>query len=271
MKAPFSLSRVWTRFVRGAALAAVLGTGSAWTQENDPSEAEIQEIIRKFAAKESEFARARENFTYRQSVKLQEFEGASPGGKYELVSDIIFDQGGKRNEVILRAPVTTLRQISISPEDEQDLRNVLPFVLTSEDIDKYHVHYLGRQKADEIPCYVFAVKPKTMARGTRYFTGLIWVDDQDLQIVKSYGRSTGVLAKGSDQAFMKFETYRDQVDGKFWFPVYTISEDVLQFDNGNRVPIKATVKYENYQQFNVDVKITLEDEPIKPSAPKPKP
>jgi hypothetical protein len=144
----------------------------------------------------------------------------------------------------------------VSPEDEQDLRNVLPFVLTSRDIANYYVRYLGRQNADEIPSYVFAVKPKSMEPGKRYFTGEIWVDDRDLMIVKTYGRSTGILKKGTDQQFPKFETYREQVDGKYWFPTYTIANSTLHFkDSSPR--IRLSVKYEDYKQFKSDTKITF--------------
>lgn len=258
--------------LRTLTLAALVALSSVTglAQSGDLSESQIQEIIRKFAAKESEFSRERENYTYRQSVRMQEYEeGGAPAGRYEIVSDIIFDAGGKRNEVIVKAPPATLRLVSLSPEDEQDLRNVLPFVLTSKDIDNYHVRYLGKQNADEIPCFVFAVKPKTMQKGQRYFQGMIWVDDRDLQIVKTYGRSTGILAKGSDQAFAKFETFREQIDGKYWFPTYTIAEDTLQFDSGLVVGMKTTVKYENYQRFNVDVRIETDEESLK-NAPVPK-
>lgn len=233
----------------------------------DPSAAEIAQIIRKFAARESEFAQARDNYTYRQTVRLLELDaGGKEDGRFEIVSDIIFDPTKKRNEVVVRAPAPTLKRIQMSPEDEQDLRNVLPFVLTSKEVDNYFVRYVGRQKADEIPCYVFAVRPKQMVKGERYFQGLIWVDTDDLQIVKTYGRATGLLAKHSDQQFPKFETYRDQIDGKYWFPVYTIAEDTLQFETGN-VPIRATVKYQDYRRFNVDVKITTDEDSFKNAQP----
>jgi len=193
----------------------------------------IQAIIEKFAAKEAEFARARENYTYRQTVRIQELdEGGRPGGKMEMVSDIIFSPEGKRTERVVHAPPNSLRRILLTPEDEQDLRNVQPFVLTTSEIPKYHIRYLGKETLDEIPCYAFAVKPKKLEPGQRYFQGIIWVDDRDLQIVKTYGRGVGLIKKGSDNQFPKFETYREQIDGKYWFPTYTTANDVLHFQTG---------------------------------------
>jgi hypothetical protein len=231
------------------------------------SDAEIERIITKFAAKEAEFALARENYTYRQSVKIQELDpSGNVRGRHEMVSDIIFSREGERTERVVYAPVSTLRNLLLTPEDEQDLRNVQPFVLTTTELDKYYIRYLGKQKVDEIPCYVFAVKPKKMEPGQRYFQGQIWVDDRDLQIVKTYGRGVGLLKKGSDNQFPKFETYREQIDGKYWFPTYTRADDVLHFDSGLNQRIRMIVKYEDYKQFKSDIEIKY-GEPVESKTP----
>ncbi|HCC56994.1 MAG TPA: hypothetical protein DEQ47_06955, partial [Solibacterales bacterium] len=140
--------------------------------------------------------------------------------------------------------------------------------LNSTDIQKYDVRYLGKQNVDEIPCYTFAVKPKTMLKGERYFEGQIWVDDRDLQIVKTYGKGVGLLKRGSDNQFPKFETYRQQIDGKYWFPTYTTADDTLRFAQGPQ-RIKMVVKYEDYKQFKSDVNIKFGDEvAVPPDKPK---
>ncbi len=240
-------------------IACLLFAGAGYATEQDLTEEQIQEIIQKFAAKEAAFAQARENYTYRQSVKVDELdESGRARGKFEVVSDIIFSPEGRRTERVVFAPVATLQRIQLTPEDEQDLRNVQPFVLTTKDISKYYVRYLGKQTLDEIPCYTFAVKPKEMEKGERYFAGIVWVDDRDFQIVKTYGRGVGLKKKNYDNQFPKFETYRQQIDGKYWFPTFTIAEDTLMFQSGPQ-PIKMVVKYEDYKQFSSDVKITFGD------------
>jgi len=186
------------------------------------------EIIKKFAAKEAEFARARENYTYRQTVKIQTLSDSGVvDGRYEIVEDIIFSRDGKRTEKVVRAPVSTLTR-------------------------------LGPQKADEIPCYVFAVKPKKMEKGRRYFEGQIWVDDRDFQIVKTFGKAVGLLGRHEDQQFPKFETLREQIDGKYWFPVYTDADDTLHFQAGP-IKMRMIVKYDDYKQFKSDVNIQFGD------------
>ncbi len=226
----------------------------------DPSQGQIDEIISRFAAKEAEFAKARGNYTYRQSAKIQEFdESGNPGGKWEMVSDIVFTPDGKRTERVVRAPVANLHLIIMTAEDEQDLREIQPFVLTSTEIPQYLIRYLGREQLDEISCYEFAVKPKKMESGKRYFEGIIWVDDKDMQIVKSYGRGVGVQKRSEDQQFPKFETYREQIDGKYWFPTYTIANDTLHFKSGEQPRIRQTVKYEDYKRFKAESEIKYGD------------
>ena len=151
------------------------------------------------------------------------------------------------------------------------MRSTQPFVLTAADLPNYHVRYLGRENIDEIGCFVFAVKPKKLEAGKRYFQGQVWVDDRDLQIVKSYGRGTGVRKKGVDFRYPKFETYREQVDGKYWFPTYTIANDVLQFDTGQNTRIKQVVTYSDYKQFKSDTNIIFDTEDKATAPPKPPP
>ena len=243
----------------------------------EPSQAQIDEIIQKFAANEAQFAKARESYTYRQTARIQELSpSGTVEGRWETVSDIVFDASDKRTERVLRAPVPTLK-ITLTPEDMEDLKNVQPFVLTTKELPKYLVRYLGQETLDEISCYAFAVKPKKLEPGLRYLQGIVWVDQRDLQVVKSYGRGTGIVKKNNE--FPKFETYREQIDGRYWFPTYTIANSTLHFQEGDQ-RIKQTVRYEDYKQFKSSSTITFGDEvaptkespkEVKPSAPGKKP
>ncbi|MBI2818531.1 MAG: hypothetical protein HYX73_01000 [Acidobacteria bacterium] len=235
------------------------------TATNSASTPDMREVIQRFAAKESEFRRARDNYTYRQIVKVQELspEGDA-GGTYQVDSDIIFTPQGTRTEKVVYAPLSTLRRISISPEDERDLKSIQPFVLTTEDLPKYNVQYQGRQKVDELSTFVFRVGPKQLAKGERYFEGLVWVDDRDYQIVKTYGKAVPDIRKnGQENLFPRFETYREQIDGKYWFPTWTGADDTLYFSNGPQ-RIRMLVRYENYKQFKTETTITYGDEAEQP-------
>jgi hypothetical protein len=248
--------------VLGTMLLAVPVFAADAGKDPDP-----QEIIKRFAAKEAEFSKARDNYTYRQSVKITELDpSGNPQGQYELVEDVIFGQDGKRAEKVVRAPMSTLQRILLTPEDEKDLRDVQPFVLTTDQIPLYDIQYLGRQKVDEVGCFAFSVKPKKLEKGKRYFEGQIWVDDRDMQIVKTYGKGVGLVKKGNE--FPRFETYREQIDGKYWFPTYTHANDTLHFPEYDQ-RISMTVKYQDYKQFKSQTNITFGDE-AKPDTATPK-
>jgi hypothetical protein len=229
----------------------------------------VEEIIHRFAAKETEFKKARDNYTYKQSVDVREFDAYGyPGGEFRRASEIIFTPGGERFERITYEPPATLKMVSLSREDIEDLANIQPFVLTTEDLPKYTLDYRGREHLDEIDTYVFHVSPRRIEQGQRYFEGLIWVDDLDLQIVKSYGKAVPDIRRGKQEnLFPRFETYRENIDGKYWFPTYTRANDMLRFSN-REVRIRMTIRYSEYKQFKSTVKI-IPIEPAKPEAPTP--
>lgn len=241
--------------MRGLVFSAALAAACLplLAADNSAPSIDANQIIQKFAAKELEFSKARDNYTYRQTVKLQilDASGNPTREKWEEVDDIIFTPDGRRTDKVVYAPVPTLESISLTPEDLRDLRDVQPFVLTTPEIPEYDINYLGREKIDEIGTYSFSVKPKKLVTGKRYFEGQIWVDDRDLQIVKTYGKGVGELKRGSSksQAFPRFETYREQIDGKYWFPTYTHAEDTLHFPDGQNVRIKMTVRYQDYKKY----------------------
>ena len=207
-------------------------------------------IIQKFAAKEKEFYEALQDYVYRQTSKIQELdESGEAAGKWEITSDITFTEDGKRTEHVVHAPVSTLKNLLLTPEDMEDLRYTQPFVLTTDQVPLYDIRYLGKQNADEISCYVFAVKPKKLIPGKRFFEGQIWVDDRDYQIVKTYGKAVGYQKKSDDQQFPMFETLREQIDGKYWFPTYTHADDTLHFKHNVDIKIRMLVTYKDYKKF----------------------
>ncbi|MBV8552454.1 MAG: hypothetical protein JOY54_14220 [Acidobacteriaceae bacterium] len=240
-------------------LMSLLGSAvllSAADAKPNPTPEQIQDVIQKFVQKETDFATARESYTYQQRTKMQETDPV--GGSFEVLEEVTFDDRDRRTSRVLRAPVTSLQNIIMTQEDEEDYRNVMPFVMTNSTRSLYDVNYVGREQVDEISCYVFSVKPKVLTKDRRrYFEGQIWVDDQDLQIVKTYGRATGHLRRGEDQQFPKFETYREQIDGKYWFPVYTYADDTLRFQDGQTQRIKVVIHYDHYKKYEFKTKSTI--------------
>jgi len=273
-------------FVTLLLLACALGTLPAAAQEGplentSPNGITPEEIIQRFAAKEKEFKEARDQYTYRQDIVVKTLDGNTVTGEYHEVFDVLFDDKGHRIENVVFAPQSTLENggLSLDEGDVQDFRNRLPFVLTSDEIPEYNILYVGQQQEDELHCYVFDIAPKQIVGKKRYFQGRIWVDSKDLQIVKTYGQAVPEIRdtkkKGKEEhLYPKFTTWREQVDGRYWFPTYTRADDTLHF-NLNDVHIREIVKYEDYKRFGSSVKILYQGQEIpkaeqkKPDEPKP--
>jgi hypothetical protein len=216
----------------------------------------VEQIIQQFAKREAEFKAERDNFTYVQTFVVQTIDdNGRADGEYRMTSDIIFTTSGQRYENITNAPAPTLERISLSQQDLDDLRNVQPFVLTTAELPKYDVKYVGRERLDELGTYVFDVAPKKLEKNQRYFQGRVWVDDKDLEIVKTDGKAVPDIRKhGAENVFPRFVTYRENIEGHYWFPTYTRSDDTLRFSSGD-VHIRMTVRYSEYRRFRVGVRL----------------
>jgi len=227
-----------------------------------------EQIIKQFAAKESEFQQALNHYTYRRIARVDTINDDNKvDGEWYEVDDVIFDLTGKRTEKVVYAPPNTLERVQMSPSDLQDIQHGYPFVLTAEDIGQYDVKYVGRQKVDEVDCYVFDVSPKVIEK-KRYLLGRIWVDTTDLQIVVTNGKMVpDDTRKGSEDLHPPFMTWRQQVDGHYWFPVYTKGEGFLHFSGGNGymaedVHMRDVIKYSDYKQFGSTTKIIYDGQDI---------
>ena len=237
-----------------------------------------EEIIRKFEAKETAFRQALSHYTYRRTVRVQTVDDDNKvDGEYYQVDDVIFDPSGKRTEKVVFAPSSSLTRISMSPADFSDIQDRLPFVLTTQDAGQYDIKYIGRQKVDQVDCYVFDVTPKVIEKGKRYFQGKIWVDAEELQIVITSGKNVpDDLRSGHEDLSTPFTTYREQIDGENWFPTYSKGDGVLHFAGGRGflaqdVHIRQTVKFTDYKQYGSTTKIFYDGQeiPTKPDATKP--
>lgn len=237
----------------------------------DPSQPSlpVAQIIQEFTAKESVFRQALDNYTWTRSVKVETLDDDNkPDGQYYQVVDIGYDSQGHRTERVIDAPEASLTRVMMSPADFQDIEERLPFVLTTEDAPQYDITYIGKQRIDEIETWVFDVKPKVIEKKHRYFQGRIWVDEKDHQIVVTNGKNVPDDTRaGHEDLSIPFVTYRQLVDGKYWFPVYTHGDGTLHFTGGNGylsedVHMRETVKYTNYHQFHTSIRVIYQGQDI---------
>jgi hypothetical protein len=232
---------------------------------------DVDKIIRTLAQREAEFRSALNNYSFERDATVQTIGmGGQVSGEYRRVSRFVFDDSGRRFEKITFFPISTLTEISITPEDLEDLGGVQVFALETAKLHEYNFSYVGKERIDELDLYVFDVTPKVLSdpkrikqiekskTPERYFQGRIWVDDKDFQIVKARGK--GVPEVG-DQRFPTFETYRENVDGRYWFPTYTYADDELVFKQGNVVRIRMRVKFTDFQRLKGKARIIEEGDP----------
>jgi muconolactone delta-isomerase len=242
---------------------------AATTGANAP--ADVNKIIRAFTAKETEFRQALNMYAFKRDAVIQTIGmGGQITGEYHRVSTFTFDDKGERYEKISFFPMPTLTEISISTEDLEDLGGIQPFALEVAKLDQYKFTYVGKERIDELDLYVFDVGPKVMPdpkkTKERFFQGRVWVDDHDLQIVKARGKG---IPEDKNSKYPTFETYREQIDGRYWFPTYTYADEDLVFKSGEVSHIRVRVRYTDYARARSTVIIT-EVEPDKPD-PKPTP
>ncbi len=247
-------------------LAAGLTAQEGPLDPSPPRSITPDQIIQKFAARERDFKIARDNYTYRQDFTVQTLDGSRVDGELRQVVDILFDDKGKRMENVVFAPQPSLTRLGMTKEDFDDLEKRLPFVLTSDEIADYNILYVGQQQQDDLHTYVFDVAPRTIEKNRRYFEGRIWVDDLDFQIVKTSGKNVPDYRKGQENLFPKFVTYREQIDGRYWFPTYTRADDTLHFKNGD-VRIRIIVKYTGYKRFGTKTRVTYEGQEVQKAEP----
>jgi hypothetical protein len=232
------------------------------------------EIIKRFSEKEEEFIRSGAHYTYRRTVRIQEFGlDGQPVGEFVLVTSPSRDVDGKAVERVIERPHSSLQRLYIKTEDIEGLQRIPAFPLTSGQLAKYDLKYLGKEQVDEVDCYIFQVKPKTFERQKAYFDGIVWVDAKYLEVVKTYGKwvnDLGDVHSIPDLPFSLFETYRENVDGKYWFPSYSRSDGSLT-QKGQEIPVRIVIKWTDFKPITNAAPAAPTANPATPDAPKPSP
>lgn len=208
------------------------------------------EIIRRFSQKEDEYVTMRVRYGYRKTIRIQEFgPDGKPSGEFLRVMDVTPAGDDKVRVKTIEKPESTLQHVFLAPEDITALERIPFYPLTTPQLAKYDLKYLGTEQVDEINCYIFQAKPKAVDRVKAYFDGIVWVDTKYLEVVKTYGKWITELGDSHvlpQLPFSMFETYRENVDGKYWFPNYTRSDDTLVVKE-LEIPMRITIKWTDFK------------------------
>jgi len=247
-----------TSVVRNWRICFILTSLLCWPalRADDPP----ADLARRVATRETETAQAQSNYTYRQSVTIDEFDGhgARTGG-YQEVRDIIFSPQQERTEQMIGKPFDTLNRLKLTDEDFRDLREVQPFLLTKDQLFLYETRFRGEEAMDGVDCYALEIRPRQILQGQRLFDGMLWVSKLDYSIVRSEGEAVPqIRTLKNENLFPHFTTLRQKVEGDLWFPVTTFADDTLYFRTGPQ-RIRLVIRYSDYKRFGADSKITFKN------------
>src|SRR5271168_337853 len=220
------------------------------TTPDVPLDLPAAEVIKRFASKEDANFMARPRYGYRKTLRIQEFgPDGQPSGEMLRVTEVRPTSDGKVSVEVIEKPQSTLKHIFLEPEDLAALDRLPAYALTTSQLAKYDLKYLGKEQVDEIDCYIFQVKPRMLERMHGYFDGIVWVDAKYVEVVKTYGRwvtDLGDMRPIEQLPFSLFETYRENVDGKYWLPNYSRSDDTLHIKDGD-FPMRVTIKWTDFK------------------------
>ena len=253
MQAAVQTTRTIVRYWR-IALILTSALAASHLRANEPP----PDLARKVALRESETAQAQGNYTYRQTVTVEELDShGARAGDYREVRDIIFSPTEQRTEKLVGRPELNLHNLQLTDEDFRDIREIQPFLLTSEQAFLYETKFRGEENLDGTDCFVLQIRPRQILSGQRLFDGLLWIDERDFSIIRSEGQAVPqIRTTKTENLFPHFTTIRAKVEGGLWFPVTTYGDDTLYFRNGPQ-RVRLTIRYSQYQKFGADSKITF--------------
>lgn len=215
------------RTVIASLMIAASVSNAELTASQQPSPTEI---LSKAAERGAQLVAALKDYSYYAELTIQTVSQSDTiTGKFYRFSQVSFDRDGTRREKILENTSTLPKEVYIGTNAANNLTRVYSFVISPETLNQYELNYVGRERIDELNTFAFDVKPKVKLpdpdKSTdRYLIGRVWIDDQDLCVVKVEGRA---LPEQNAHQTPKFETYFQNCD-RYWFSAYTSADDSIR-------------------------------------------
>lgn len=241
------------RYGRHTGIRLILATafcGLGFTQDPPP------DLAKRIARQEAITEKHRDQYTYRQTVILEELDNkGGKAGEYREIRDIIFSPTQVRTEQVVGMPANTLQRLKLTDEDFRDIREIQPFIMNEDVLFIYESKYRGTERVDDVDCFVLQVRPRQILHGMRLFEGMLWVSQKDYTIIRMAGQAVPqLLSSKQENLFPRFTTLRRPVDGAHWFPAHTYADDTLPFRSGP-IRIRLTIRYSDYKRFGAESQI----------------
>src|SRR5260370_15033649 len=203
----------------------------------------LEEIIDRFIGQEKDEIEALDHFspiieTYIQLVKPDEKLGLVPKSDFYLLGQADFggrlkvhsliDGGKKGTWMCSFDPAGFLQMILIDRGQFDQLH--------------YRFKFWRREFLGDVRCLVVDVEPAPKVRGAR-FVGRIWVEDQDMTIVRFNGKYSPAihfsLKTFQDEYYLHFDSWRTNVKPGMRLPSYVYSHELdhpTPFSNPTSTP-----------------------------------
>jgi len=216
-------------------------------------------LAKRVAARATETRTALDRYTYRQSVTVVELSAmGAQTGEYREVREVVFSPGGERSEKVAGKPLNRLVRLKLTEEDFRDIREVQPFLFSTEQLWAYETRFKGEETVDGVDCWVLQVRPRQILAGQRLFDGLLWASKDDYSIVQTMGKAVPDLRSMKDEnLFPHFTTLWKPVEGGLRFPVHTYADDTLDFRTGP-LRTRMDIRYAEYKRFGASSAIRYE-------------
>jgi len=257
--APQPISHAARKLASDLAIGLILASAlaAAFLPAQTPAEPPPN-LAKLVAHRESETQAERNEYTYRQTVTIQELDSkGTAGGEYKEVRDIIFSPTHERTEQFVGKPREGLKSLKLTPEDFHDIRDIQPLVLTEDDLWNYETKFRGDEVMDDVDCWVLQVRPRQILEGQRFFDGTIWVEKKEYNIVRMQGQAVPQMRSlTQENLFPRFTTIRKPIDGKHWFAIFTYADDTLDFRTGPQRE-RLTIAYSDYKRFSATSTFTV--------------
>ena len=224
------------------AMMACLVTGPLVYTQAAAQQVPSAEILSRVASNGQEIGTSFDKMPHYEELRIQAVNiGNIVTGEYYRLSRIFSDRTARAAEKVMEEKSTLPNEAFFSIAAVHRLLQIYRFNITPAVLEQYEFNYIGRERIDELNTFVFDVKPKdkVLARSageSRYLKGQIWIDDQDLQVVKVSGE---ILPHTRPDRTPRFETYFKNYD-RYWLPAYTTADEDLRMSDGtSRVIIKV--------------------------------
>ena len=237
----------------------MLAAPFARAQEAQAQEGAPPGLAKRVAARATETRTALEQYTYRQSVTVVELSPAgAQTGQYREVREVVFSPGGERSERLVGKPLDRLVRLKLTEQDFQDIREVQPFLFSTDQLWAYQTRFKGEETVDGVECWVLQARPRQILAGQRLFDGLLWASKEDFSIVQTMGKAVpDIRSMKNENLFPRFTTLWEPVEGGFRFPVHTYSDDTLDFRTGP-LRTRMDIRYTEYKRFEANSAIRYE-------------